>query len=87
MAGDGARWDRIAFKPVQSYSGATPTAGTPAYDLQRNFRWLLASVMDTNGNSVKYNYNCDHAPVCYPSTIEYNGSKFHFITSLALIIY
>ncbi|MBB5704250.1 hypothetical protein FHS76_004167 [Ochrobactrum daejeonense] len=66
------------FKPVQSYSGATPTAGTPAYDLQRNFRWLLASVMDTNGNSVKYNYNCDHAPVCYPSTIEYNGSKISF---------
>ncbi|MGF7009475.1 FG-GAP-like repeat-containing protein [Aminobacter sp. BE322] len=66
------------FRSVAAVSGATPVAGTPAYDLGQNYRWLLTSVTDTNGNSVAYGYSCPDSPVCYPETVSYNGTEIRF---------
>ncbi|MER9410020.1 RHS repeat-associated core domain-containing protein [Mesorhizobium sp. M0589] len=69
------------FRSVAAVANLTPTAGTPAYDLAQNYRWLLTSVTDINGNSVAYSYACV-SPVCYPITITYNGTMigFHYET-------
>ncbi|MBA8882035.1 RHS repeat-associated core domain-containing protein [Phyllobacterium myrsinacearum] len=67
------------FRTNAAIMGTNPAPGTPDYDLQQNYRWMLTSVTDTNGNTVTYNYNCP-GPVCYPTNIVYNGAKiiFHF---------
>lgn len=67
------------FRTSAAIMGTNPAGGTPEYDLQQNYRWMLSSVTDTNGNTVTYNYNCP-GPVCYPTNIVYNGSMivFHF---------
>ncbi|MER8583602.1 FG-GAP-like repeat-containing protein, partial [Mesorhizobium sp. M1423] len=64
------------------------TVANPAYDLAYNYRWLLTSVTDTNGNSVAYSYTCPASPVCYPDTISYNGTvvKFYLETRPDLIL-
>ncbi|MER9651847.1 VCBS repeat-containing protein, partial [Mesorhizobium sp. M0199] len=54
------------------------TVANPAYDLAYNYRWLLTSVADTNGNSIAYSYTCPASPVCYPDTISYNGTVVKF---------
>ncbi|MER9614280.1 FG-GAP-like repeat-containing protein [Mesorhizobium sp. M0207] len=66
------------FRSVAAVANLTPTAGTPAYDLAQNYRWLLTSVTDPNGNSVAYSYTCPASPVCYPDTINYNGTVVKF---------
>ncbi|MFY0566796.1 FG-GAP-like repeat-containing protein [Archangium lansingense] len=40
------------------------------------FRWGLARVADTNGNTVTYGWWCDGSPHldCYPSSVAYNGT-------------
>ncbi|MER8805254.1 SpvB/TcaC N-terminal domain-containing protein, partial [Mesorhizobium sp. M0998] len=64
------------------------TVANPAYDLAYNYRWLLTSVTDTNGNSVAYGYTCPASPVCYPDAISYNGTvvKFYLETRPDLIL-
>lgn len=76
------------FRSVAAVANLTPTAGTPAYDLAQNYRWLLTSVTDANGNSVAYSYTCPASPVCYPDTINYNGTvvKFYLETRPDLIL-
>jgi YD repeat-containing protein len=66
------------FRSVAAVSGTTPGAGTPAYDLGQNYRWLLTAVTDTNNNSVAYSYSCSDSPVCYPETVSYNGTEIRF---------
>ncbi|MER8968029.1 hypothetical protein NKI25_20305 [Mesorhizobium sp. M0808] len=76
------------FRSVAAVANLTPPAGTPAYDLAQNYRWLLTSVADTNGTSVAYTYTCPASPVCYPDTISYNGTvvKFYLETRPDLIL-
>ncbi|WP_167514769.1 SpvB/TcaC N-terminal domain-containing protein, partial [Mesorhizobium intechi] len=76
------------FRSVAAVAGITvsPTnpdghGGTvpnPAYDLAYNYRWLLTSVTDTNGNSVAYSYYCPANLVCYPQGISYNRTAIGF---------
>jgi RHS repeat-associated protein len=66
------------FRSVAAVSNASPAAGTPAYDLGQNYRWLLTAVTDTNNNSVAYSYSCSDSPVCYPETVSYNGTEIRF---------
>lgn len=63
-------------------NGPGGTVPNPAYDLAYNYRWLLTSVTDTNGNSVAYSYWCPASPVCYPNMITYNKTVigFHYET-------
>ncbi|TPI83515.1 toxin TcdB middle/N-terminal domain-containing protein, partial [Mesorhizobium sp. B2-8-9] len=66
------------FRSVGAVANLNPAAGTPAYDLAQNYRWLLTSVTDTNGNTVSYSYTCPAGPTCYPSSITYNGASISF---------
>ncbi|TPM12569.1 toxin TcdB middle/N-terminal domain-containing protein, partial [Mesorhizobium sp. B2-3-5] len=76
------------FRSVAAVAGITvsPTnpdghGGTvpnPAYDLAMSYRWLLTSVIDTNGNTVTYSYTCPASPVCYPASVTYNGTSVTF---------
>ncbi len=43
-----------------------------------DYRWLLHKVTDTNSNTVSYAYDCPVSPVCWPSTITYNGTIIQF---------
>ncbi|MER9934316.1 RHS repeat-associated core domain-containing protein [Mesorhizobium sp. M0088] len=76
------------FRSVAAVANLTPTAGTPAYDLAQNYRWLLTSVTDTNGNTVTYSYTCPASPVCYPDSVSYNGTvvKFYLETRPDMIL-
>ena len=44
------------------------------------YRWAMASVVDTHGNTVTYNWWCDGTPAveCYPETVTYNGNTVRF---------
>ncbi|MEX3012104.1 SpvB/TcaC N-terminal domain-containing protein, partial [Hoeflea sp. TYP-13] len=42
------------------------------------FRWLISSITDTDGNQVSFTYACDTLPACYPQTITYNGTEVRF---------
>ncbi|MGX5801986.1 toxin TcdB middle/N-terminal domain-containing protein [Bradyrhizobium sp. Arg314] len=66
------------FRSVGAVANLNPAAGTPAYDLAQNYRWLLTSVTDTNGNTVTYNYSCPASPTCYASSVTYNGASIQF---------
>ncbi|MER9934334.1 FG-GAP-like repeat-containing protein [Mesorhizobium sp. M0088] len=76
------------FRSVAAVANLTPTAGTPAYYLAQNYRWLLTSVTDTNGNTVTYSYTCPASPVCYPDSVSYNGTvvKFYLETRPDMIL-
>lgn len=64
--------------PGDGHQGSPSTVPNPAYDLAYSYRWLLASVTDTNGNTVTYSYTCPASPVCYPSSVTYNGTSITF---------
>ncbi|MGE7155983.1 toxin TcdB middle/N-terminal domain-containing protein [Methylorubrum rhodesianum] len=62
--------------------GNTVEAGDDAPDLIRyQYRWLLIEREDVRGNKVSYNYTCRTLPVCYPSTIAYNGTEIQFVAA------
>ncbi|MFY0610813.1 MAG: VCBS repeat-containing protein [Hyphomicrobiaceae bacterium] len=74
------RWDitardgtRYTYRTVADVSGSSQTD-----DIATNYRWLLREVVDTNGNTVTYNYGCPTLPVCWPTTITYNGTRIEF---------
>lgn len=60
---------------------ATDAATVPGdvnNDVRLKYRWVATSVIDTIGNTVSYRYNCSDLPVCYPTTISYNGRSIRF---------
>ena len=46
--------------------------------LRNDYRWLLQSITDTDGNTVSYGYDCAALPTCYVSTISYGTSTVQF---------
>src|SRR5882724_2432585 len=44
---------KLTYQPVGAFAGGNQTT------LGAQFRWVLASVVDTHGNTVQYNYWCD----------------------------
>jgi hypothetical protein len=46
--------------------------------LRTEYRWLLAKIIDTHGNTVSLNYDCDVAPQCELETITYTGTRVRF---------
>ncbi|WP_158596251.1 toxin TcdB middle/N-terminal domain-containing protein [Oleomonas cavernae] len=69
------------YKPVSIWGTVTdPIAIDPVPALISNsYRWLLAEVIDPHNNKVTYSYTCRTLPVCYPSTITYNGTEISFV--------
>ncbi|MCB1386186.1 MAG: hypothetical protein KDJ80_09640 [Nitratireductor sp.] len=68
---------KSVFAPVVDFMATAPTDPDEITEAE-DYRWLLASVEDTNGNRVDYDYTCADAPVCYPDTISYNGIQLRF---------
>ena len=62
--------------------GTFTYSSTPSANVTSNYRWLLKTITDTNGNVVTYNYSCTALPYCLVSTISYNGTviTFHYET-------
>ncbi len=58
--------------------GSFAPAGTEDARLRNDYRWLLQSVTDTDGNAVTYSYDCTALPTCYVSTISYGTSSIQF---------
>lgn len=56
--------------------------GAPNTLLATAARYLVASITDTNGNKIVYDYNCPSLPFCYPKTISYrnNGNSNDIFT-------
>jgi hypothetical protein len=61
-----------------TYQPAGFFAGGDSSPLGAKFRWLLATVADTRGNVVQYNYACLSLPTCLIDTIAYNGATITF---------
>jgi RHS repeat-associated protein len=62
------------YKALASFAAA----GTEDARLRNDYRWLLQSVTDTDGNTVTYSYDCAALPTCYVSTISYGTSSIQF---------
>ncbi|WP_210336735.1 toxin TcdB middle/N-terminal domain-containing protein, partial [Ensifer sp. ENS05] len=60
------------FRSAAAMSNYNPAAGTPEWDMSQTGRYFLASVTDTNGNSITYQYICPEQPMCMPERISYN---------------
>ncbi|OWV82246.1 hypothetical protein ATY77_03140 [Rhizobium sp. R634] len=67
---------RLTFKSLAAVANLNPDPG-PLLDVYRS-RWLLASVSDTNGNTVAYAYTCPDLFVCYPGTLSYGNATVRF---------
>ncbi|MBD9598129.1 hypothetical protein IB270_35550, partial [Ensifer sp. ENS05] len=64
------------FRSVAAMSNYNPAAGTPEWDTNQTGRYVLASVTDTNGNAITYQYTCPDLPMCLPERITYNNNYF-----------
>lgn len=62
------------YKALASFA----PAGTEDARLRNDYRWLLASITDTDGNTISYSYDCAALPTCYVSTISYGTSSIQF---------
>lgn len=62
------------YKALASFA----PSGTEDARLRNDYRWLLQSVTDTDGNTVTYSYDCAALPTCYVSTISYGTSSIQF---------
>ncbi len=71
---------RSIFKAVSTWGSTVDSSDSNPTLIRDSYRWLLAEVIDTSGNIVTYSYGCRTLPVCYPSTIIYNGTEVRFIS-------
>ncbi|TCK19627.1 RHS repeat-associated protein [Ancylobacter aquaticus] len=70
---------RSIYRPVSTWGSTVPSGDTDPAKLQNQFRWLLAQVIDTHGNTVSYSYGCGILPSCWPTRITYAGVQIDFI--------
>ncbi|PWW01514.1 RHS repeat-associated protein [Hoeflea marina] len=59
---------RTILRSVGTLSGQGGLTGD-LLTLSRDFRWLVAEVVDTHGNRIVYSYACDTLPACHPSAV------------------
>jgi RHS repeat-associated protein len=66
------------YRPV----GYWNPSSTEDLRLRNDYRWLLASVADTDGNTITYGYDCVALPTCYVTSIAFGASAvaFHWET-------
>ena len=62
---------RSIYRPVSTWGSTVPSGDTDPDKLRNQFRWLLAQVIDTHGNTVSYSYSCGILPSCWPTQITY----------------
>lgn len=62
------------YQPLGAYN----VGGTQHASLRNDYRWVLGSVTDTDGNITTYGYNCNDLPSCYISWIAYGTTTVLF---------
>jgi len=62
------------YRPLANWN----PGGAQDARLRDSYRWLLADVRDTDGNTVSYSYDCATLPACYVSAIDYGVAKVSF---------
>lgn len=70
---------RSVYRPVSTWGSSVPSGDTDPDKLRNQYRWLLAEVIDTHGNTVSYGYSCGVLPSCWPNQITYAGVQIDFI--------
>ncbi len=70
---------QMVFRSVSHWFSGT-YADTDEETLATKYRFRLASVTDTRGNAVTYDYACTTLPACYPSQVSYNNTVISFLT-------
>lgn len=73
---------RSIYRSVSTWGSTVPTGDPDPTKLRTQYRWLLAEVIDTHGNTVSYSYTCAILPACWPSQITYAGVQIDFIASV-----
>lgn len=68
---------REVYRAVSTWGPGNATVPT---DIAERFRWRLAEVVDTHGNTVSYAYDCETLPACWPSRIAYGPYEVLFHT-------
>src|SRR5262249_34239000 len=65
---------------VPTYSTSAGADGVWGTDDDLEWRWSLNQVIDTDGNTVTYNWNVNQFNCCwdYPSSVTYNGTTITF---------
>ncbi|XWN32955.1 MAG: toxin TcdB middle/N-terminal domain-containing protein [Devosia sp.] len=68
---------KYTFRPVADYTTYNNN-DLQERQLANDYRWLLATVRDLNGNQVTYDYGCAQVAYCRPTRITYNGYLVRF---------
>ncbi|MDK9697047.1 MAG: FG-GAP-like repeat-containing protein [Siculibacillus sp.] len=68
---------RRIYRSVSTWAGG---AGSVPADVAEHFRWRLAEVIDTHGNTVTWSYDCATLPACWPSRVAYGPYEVVFHT-------
>lgn len=86
FAKDGTKYE---FRPVSETLPPPTGANADTLNLANNYRWLLRTVTDTNGNVVTYSYSCATVAYCRIASIGYSGATvtFHWETRPDSIAY
>ena len=81
------------FKSIAAITGVNPPVGSAAGHVYRDARFLLASITDTHGNHVDYDYQCPGLAsgatnpaltyVCYPQALFFRNTNS--TTSIATV--
>lgn len=70
---------RSIYRPVSTWGSSVPSGDDDPAKLRNQYRWLLAQVIDTHGNTVSYSYSCGVLPSCWPTRIAYAGVQIDFV--------
>ncbi|MEQ1899239.1 MAG: SpvB/TcaC N-terminal domain-containing protein, partial [Devosia sp.] len=62
------------YSPLATFN----PSGTQDTRLRNDYRWLLASVTDTDGNVVSYSYDCSALPTCIVTSLSFGTSSVEF---------
>jgi RHS repeat-associated protein len=74
-------WKKNGTKSIyRAVSTWGPGNGSVPADIADRFRWRLAEVIDTRGNTVTWSYDCATLPACWPSRIAYGPYEVVFHT-------
>jgi RHS repeat-associated protein len=65
---------KLTFRHVGFWAGGEDPPSS-VNEIKQDLRWLVASIVDTHGNTVTIDYGCRTYPVCYPDRIAYAGAS------------
>lgn len=69
---------RDGTKSTYASLGSFNVGGTQDSRLRNDYRWLLSTIVDTDGNTITYSYDCAELPTCYVTSLSYGVSQVSF---------